>query len=346
MRHLIPVYLAAACGGAAFAALGMPLPWMMGPLLVSALLSLTGLLDRTLPVVTRPFGQAVVASQVGLSFTPQAVATVLAMSPLLVGLAAMTALYSLGVAVLQARLARARLSRMVLATFPISPVEAAVLAEQCDIPPAPVIMAQTLRIAAIVTVLPILIYWLDGWPQGGRPLPGAIGGAAVPGLAGLAAAAAAGGLLFRRLGWANPYFLGPLALSSALTAAGTPLSSYPPLVLATAQVVLGAWLGSTFRPGIFREAGREMAVSVAGTLLLLALSCASAAGIAGWLGLDWETAVLAVAPGGVTEMSLAARFLAQDVALVTAAHLVRIFLFMPLARPLVRLVHRRERAGP
>lgn len=93
------------------------------------------------------------------------------MSPLLVGLAAMTALYSLGVAVLQARLARARLSRMVLATFPISPVEAAVLAEQCDIPPAPVIMAQTLRIAAIVTVLPILIYWLDGWPQGGRPLP-------------------------------------------------------------------------------------------------------------------------------------------------------------------------------
>ena len=151
---------------------------------------------------------------------------------------------------------------------------------------------------------------------------------------------------FRRLGWANPYFLGPLALSSALTAAGTPLSSYPPLVLATAQVVLGAWLGSTFRPGIFREAGREMAVSVAGTLLLLALSCASAAGIAGWLGLDWETAVLAVAPGGVTEMSLAARFLAQDVALVTAAHLVRIFLFMPLARPLVRLVHRRERAGP
>ena len=100
-------------------------------------------------------------------------------------------------------------------------------------------------------------------------------------------------------------------MSSALTDAGTPLSSYPPLVLATAQVVLGAWLGSTFRPGIFREAGREMAVSVAGTLLLLALSCASAAGIAGWLGLDWETAVLAVAPGGVTEMSLAARFLAQ-----------------------------------
>lgn len=344
MRHLIPVYLAAACGGAAFAAAGMPLPWMMGPLLVSAALSLTGLLDRALPVVTRPFGQVVVASQVGLSFTPQAVATVLAMSPLLVGLAAMTALYSLVVAVLQARAARARLSRMVLATFPISPVEAAVLAEQCDIPPAPVIMAQTLRIAAIVTVLPILIYWLDGWPQGRRPLAGDPGLGF--GLLGLVVAAAAGGTLFRRFGWANPYFLGPLAASSALTAVGVPLSSYPPVIMALAQIVLGAWLGSTFRPDIFREAGREIAVSVAGTLLLLALAVLSAVLIAHGLGLTWETLVLATAPGGVTEMSLAARFLAEDVSLVTAAHLVRIFLFMPLARPLVRLVHRRERSQP
>lgn len=341
MRHLIPVYLAAACGGAVFALLGMPLPWMMGALVVSTVLSLAGVLDRPLPVITRPFGQAVVASQVGLSFTSQSLGVILAMSPLLVGLAAMTAAGSLLVALLQARVAGARLSRMVLATFPISPVEAAVLAERCDIPPAPVIMAQTLRIAAIVTVLPILIYWLDGWPQGGRGLPAGAG--LDPGLAGLVVAAAAGGFIFSRLGWANPFFLGPLAASSALTAAGVPLSSYPPVILAAAQVILGAWLGSTFRPGIFRQAGREMAISIAGTLLLLAMAVLSAVLIARALGMNWEVLVLSVAPGGVTEMALAARFLALDVSLVTAAHLVRIFLFMPLARPLVMLVDRRER---
>lgn len=181
------------------------------------------------------------------------------------------------------------------------------------------------------------------WPRNGRPL--AAGQGPGFGLLGLAAAAAAGGVLFRRFGWANPFFLGPLAASSALTASGVPLSSYPPAVLALAQVVLGAWLGSTFRPGIFRQAGREMAVSAAGTLLLLVLTVLSAVVVARGLGLTWETLVLATAPGGVTEMSLAARFLAQDVSLVTAAHLVRIFLFMPLARPLVALVDRRERRG-
>lgn len=341
MRKLIAVYLTAVCGGALFSYLGMPLPWMMGPLIMSAALSLSGLLDRALPVVTRPFGQAVVASQVGLSFTSQSFGAILAMSPLLVGLAAMTAACSLVVAVLQSRLAGARLARMVLATFPISPVEAAVLAERCDIPPAPVIMAQTLRIAAIVTVLPILIYWLDGWPQGSRFLPTSAG--TDLGLVGLVLAAAAGGLLFRLLGWANPFFLGPLAASSVLTALGVPLSSYPPLILAMAQIVLGAWLGSTFRPGIFREAGREVAVSFAGTLLLLTVAVLSAALIARALGMNWETLVLATAPGGVTEMALAARFLGQDVSLVTAAHLVRIFLFMPLARPLVLFVDRRGR---
>uniref|UniRef100_UPI0035E44CEC hypothetical protein n=1 Tax=Rhizobium rhizoryzae TaxID=451876 RepID=UPI0035E44CEC len=60
------VYLSAAIAGLICSTLHMPLPWMIGPLLMTAGLSLRGLIDRPLPVRTRPFGQAVVSTTVGL----------------------------------------------------------------------------------------------------------------------------------------------------------------------------------------------------------------------------------------------------------------------------------------
>ena len=333
------VYAAGICAGWLFARLGLPLPWMIGPLLSTALLSFGGFLQKPLPVATRPFGQAVVASTVGLSFTAEALRLVVSMMPVLVAMCAITAGLAFAMSVVQARMAGARLSRMLLATFPVAPVEAAILAEHFRIPAAPVVMAQTLRIAAVVVAVPLLLYAIDGRPETAGALPGH-GDWNLPGLALLVPFAAIGGLLFRVAGWVNPFFLGPLAMISALTACGVPLSHYPPLVLGAAQVVLGGWLGSTFQPALFRGARRELAVSLFGTPVLLVLTCLGAVALSALTPLSWETVILGMAPGGVTEMALTAQYLHQNLSLVTAAHLVRIFLLMPLARPLMRLADR------
>ncbi|MDS9468819.1 AbrB family transcriptional regulator [Paracoccus sp. MBLB3053] len=341
--RLVAIYALCACSGWLCARMGLPLPWMIGPLLTTAAMALSGMLPKALPVRTRPFGQAVVASTVGLSFTTEALHVVIATLPLLVGMATMTAVLALGLSVMQARIARVRLSRMALATFPVAPVEAAIIAESCGIPPAPVVMAQTLRIAAIVVTVPLLLYAIDGRPD--ALLPVRVADAGHPALlAVVVLLAASGGQIFRRLGWANPHFLGPLTLTAIVTASGIALPHYPPPVLAAAQILLGAWLGSTFQTHLFRGAWHEMVVSLIGTVLLLALTSGGALILARLSGLNWETAILGTAPGGVTEMALTAQYLRQDVALVTAAHVVRIFLLMPLARPLIRLLDRHDRA--
>jgi uncharacterized membrane protein AbrB (regulator of aidB expression) len=51
-------------------------------------------------------------------------------------------------------------------------------------------------------------------------------------------------------------------------------------------------------------------------------------------GIDWQIMVLATAPGSVTEMALTAKILHQGVAIVTAFHVVRIFIILPAA-PLI-----------
>lgn len=344
MGHLVLIYSFGSLGGAIAVRIGSPLPWMIGSLLVTAMLYLSGIADIVIPVKTRPAGQIVIASQVGVYFSPAAFAMMLTLAPLLVGMALATAICAFAVALLLARAARLSLTAAFLASLPTSPVEAAIMAERFQCNPGPVILSQTVRIAAVVVLVPVIIYAIDGWPtSAGLRIPTVFDPA---GTALLLAVGVAGALLFRLLRIANPFFLGPLAASSALAAMDYGPFFYPSAILSGAQIVLGVWLGSTFRRALFKVAGRLVMTSILTTLALLAMTSGAAVAIAVTLGLDWELMVLSAAPGGVTEMALTAKFLGQDVALITAFHLTRIFIFIPNIPWIIGLIHRYEKHHP
>ncbi|WP_322896225.1 MULTISPECIES: AbrB family transcriptional regulator [unclassified Yoonia] len=280
-----------------------------------------------------------VAAQVGLTFTPAAFASLLNLAPLIVGLAVVSGILASLVAIILARSTEMRLAQAFVSTFPTSPVEAAVIAERLGIAPAPVVVAQTIRIAIIVFLVPMAIYLIDGVPDAATfnaPQTLALGHA------GLAVLAIAGTIVFKLLRLSNPYFLGPLAVSAAVAAFGVALPPFPLLIMALAQIALGTRLGSTFRRTLFTSGeGHLLATSISALALLMLIS-GMALGVAHLAGHPWETLVLGAAPGGVTEMALTAKFLGAEVALVTAIQLTRIFLFMPNIPWIVRLIDQRE----
>ncbi|MCB1356870.1 MAG: AbrB family transcriptional regulator [Maritimibacter sp.] len=340
LLSLSSLYVLAAFAGWVFAALGIPLPWMIGPLVLSATLSISGLLKVTVPVKTRPLGQMTIAAQVGLAFTPAALAALLTLAPVMIGTALASAACAGALAMIMARTTGMRPSQAFLSTFPTSPVEAAIMAERHGCDPAPVILAQTTRIAAVVILVPVAVFALDGWPDRTGILRG---GAFDPlGNGFLALLAIAGALLFRRLRLSNPYFLGPLTFSAAASAIGFHPTAFPGEVLSLAQIVLGTWLGSTFRHELFVNQKRQLFATVASTLILLGLISGVAVAIARLAGQPWEVLVLGAAPGGVTEMALTAKFLGIDLALVTAFQLTRIFLFMPNIPWIIRMIDAHE----
>ncbi|MGR3375471.1 AbrB family transcriptional regulator [Salipiger abyssi] len=337
---ILPVYAIAAAGGFAFYKLGLPLPWMIGPLVATAALAFSERFDIRIPVQTRPFGQGVVAAQVGLSFSPAVFAQLLQMAPLLVGMALMIIFVGFAIALVLSRMARIPLTSAMIATLPTSPVEAAVVAERYNFPPAPIILSQTMRISTVVVLIPTAIFFIDG--ELGRTARQMNTTFHIPSLLALAGLSMLGMWLFFKLRISNPYFLGPLALSSIVTAAGVELVPFPSLVLWAAQVVLGTWLGSNFRRSLFTSAGRMVMASVVSTLLFIVASALIAASLSQVVGMSWETLVLASTPGGVTEMALTAKFLGIDVALITAFHLVRIFIVVPSIPHIIDRLHRYE----
>ncbi|MCP1200568.1 AbrB family transcriptional regulator [Notoacmeibacter sp. MSK16QG-6] len=339
---LAALFLSCIGAGWLFERIGAPLPWMIGPLLLTAAIFIGFDPPIVVPNRLRPFGQIVVATQVGLAFSPAAFGLIAELAPVLVGTALVTGACIFLVAVVSARLTGQSLAQAFLSAAPTSPVEAATMAMEAGFNPMPVIFSQTVRLSAVVLLLPAALYAIDGWPKTGRP-PVTLEIGDPVSIVALAAVGIAFARLFRVLRVPNPNFLGPMSMAAALSASGFGLAPYPSVVMALAQVVLGAWLGSTFRREVMSSALRLSLASVATALLLLLLCSLSGVGIALLTGVDWRTLVLGAAPGGAVEMALTAKFLEQNVVLITTFHLIRIFIFMPNIPWIVRLIVRRER---
>ncbi len=337
LPSLVCLYAASGAAGLIGAMLGLPLPWMIGPLIMSGVLTASGTLNVRVPIKTRPFGQITVATFVGAHFTPAAFHSLLQTAPLLIAVSLFTLVASLLVAIVQRRLFGTDGVTAFLSVVPTSPVEAGVLAENHGISPAPVIFAQTMRIALVVTAFPLMLYVAGDAPVSVTPPEVDHGFVA---FCVTLAGAIAGPFLFKTLRLNNPFFLGPLFMAAALSALGQPVFDIPQPVLALAQVVLGTWLGSCFTRETFTERKSLVSSVIVTSAMLLALCVLGAYVASRVMGGNFPTMVLGFAPGGTTEMALTAGILGQDVALVTAMHLARIFFIMPNLQWLTRLTSR------
>jgi hypothetical protein len=335
------LFVLSVTAGWLFERIGAPLPWMIGPLVVTAVVFIGAAPRITVPTRLRPIGQIVVATQVGLAFSPAALEILVSLAPVIVGTAITTGLCSVVVALIMARITGYGLAQSFLSAVPTSPVEAAAMAVSAGVNPMPVILSQTLRLAAIVLIVPFALYMIEGWPEGQRT-PVSLSLIDPLQILVLATVGVAGAMIFRFLRITNPNFLGPMAVTAALAASGYGPDPYPLAVLALAQVVLGTWLGGTFRREILTSALGLTMASVASALMLLALCSLCALAIAALSGVDWQVMILSTAPGGVVEMALTAKFLQQNVVLITTFHLVRIFVIMPNVPWIVRLIARYE----
>ncbi len=147
----------------------------------------------------------------------------------------------------------------------------------------------------------------------------------------LAASALVGAWLGLGLRLPAPTFLGPLVLSAAAHMTGLTESAPPQSLVIAAQVVLGTILGCRFlgiAPVMLWKAGL---LSLGSTGLTLALAAAAGLAMRAWAEVGLDQALLALAPGGLTEMGLIALAIHADVAFVALHHVVRILVVIVLA---------------
>ncbi len=336
--RIAAIYAGATVAGWVAARLNVPLPWMIGAILFSIATSLTIARVRV-PAVTRPIGQVVIAASVGLAFTPTALAALGDMLWLMVGAAVATIALGLMVAWVLVRLGGVDAITASLASVPMGPVESANLARTYGVDAGPVVFSQTIRILALVLLVPPVLIALEPAvtdPTAAlRDTPWSAGGAVL-----LILCALVGVSVIRAVRLSNPFFLGAVGGSAVAAALSLPITAVPYPVLAAAQVLLGVWLGAVFDRDFFRRAGRFVPAAMLATALMIAACLVLGLALLLVSDVSWGTMVLATAPGSVTEMALTAKVLQEGVAVVTAFHVTRIFIILPTAPLLMRGVDR------
>lgn len=312
--------LCVALAGAGVAGcLGMPLPWLLGPLLLTAITRIAGLPTRS-PAAVNKFGRWVIGLSLGLYFTPEVARNVMAhWALILFGVAYALALAWAGAAVYRRKVGLDPATAWFAAAIG-SASEMANMAGRNGARIDQVVSAHSLRVLIIVTTVPFAFQWyLGGAPQIDR-FAGTIDW---QGLAIMVAGSLGAVWLFERLRIPNGWMLGALAFTMSFTLADISLTPMPAWLSSAGQLAIGWSLGDKYRPDFFRTAPRLL-LWVA--MLSLGFICLSA--LIGWLlatlsGVPVSTMILALTPGGIAETTITAKALGLGVPLVTAMQVTR-----------------------
>ena len=330
-----------------------PIPWMLGPLLFSALASIAGLPTQSSGQL-RNFGQWVIGAALGLYFTPQVGTLVLKLWwAIALGIIWALAL-GWGFGLWLQRRHQADLghlgSRRLRATSYFAGAiggasEMTLLAERSGARTDLVAAAHSLRLVMVVISVPFAMQWAQShWGLHVDPsLRSTSRAAQWPGLLWLALISLAGVGLMVRLRRTNPWFMGSLVAAMLISLAGISWSAIPTVLSNAAQLFIGVSLGVRFQREFLHTAPRWLASVAMGTAGMLLISALFGWAMAELVDQHPATLILGTSPGGIAEMAITAKVLQLGVPVVTAFQVCRLVAVLMLVAPLFDWLERKGR---
>ena len=337
-QRLVLTLLLALAAALLCARLHVPLPWMIGPLLVTAGCGVAGL-PLAASSVLRNGGLWMIGTSLGLYFTPAVVGVLLHLAPAVAAGVVWALAMGYGFYRFLLRTNGGDRSTAFFAAGIGGASEMAILAERHGGQVDRVAASHSLRVLLVVVLVPVACQ-ISGVHGVDAVLP-AVQDVRPVGLALLLAASGLGMALFWRLGAPNPWVLGSLAVTLLLPALGVELSALPKAASNAGQLFIGVALGSRFTPAFASAAPRWLGSVALGTLGMILASAGFAWLLARLAGLHPATVLLGTSPGGIAEMCITAKVLQLGVPVVTAFHVVRYVAVLTLMAPLYRRELRR-----
>lgn len=332
--------LIGSCGGYLAFVAGIPLPWMIGAMLATTVAAVSGLAIE-MPGVLRTVMVTVLGVMLGSSFTPEVLGR---MEEWIVTLSCLAVYIAIAAATGYVYFRRVCGYDPTTAYFSATPGG---LSEMILVGTAMggdgriISLTHASRILLVVITLPLAFQWLLGYDPANRPDSGdTLAALGAWDILVLTAAAVLGYAIARMLHIPAAAVVGPMLLSAGLHLGGVTDAAPPDLLVAAAQVVVGAAIGCRFAGTELATIRRAVVGAAGSTVILLAITVVFAGLLHAATGIDIEGLVLAFAPGGLAEMSLIAIALSADAAFVGTHHIVRIFIIVVLAAPLFTLLRR------
>lgn len=329
-------------GGATFAYLQLPLPWMLGAMLFSTAGALGGL-RLAVPLWLRQMLITVLGVMLGSAFTPELLDQIAGWSS---GFALLLGYIPITTALCFLYFRKVAKFDPVTAYFSAAPGgfnEMVLAGEAMGGNVRSIALVHSMRILLVVFTIPVYFRYLA--PHAAPPVSAAARGLGLdisPRDAGvLLACAVLGWPLARMIRLPAAQLVGPMLISAAAHLTGLTASKPPIILVALAQVVLGAAIGARFSGLKLGAVAHVMRVAIWSVPIMLGVTACFTWLATHFVSMSPDAVTLSLSPGGLTEMSLVALSLGIETAFVSAMHIARIGLVVTLAPLAFRLMRGR-----
>ena len=329
-------------GGGAASLIGTPLPWMLGPMVATAIFAIAGA-PVVGPVRLRPYLIPILGVLLGSGVTPETVgllgrwAATLIVLPLFLAVAA-----AISFAVYR-KLGGYDRTTAFYAAMPGGLNEMLLLGAEAGGDERRIAMAHASRVMMVIIFVALFFGLFLGVTSNNQNADSwtALNEITLRDYIILGLCALLGSFLGKRLGLPAAPILGPMILSAATHVTGFVTAAPPTSLVIAAQVTIGTIIGCRFFGATMQELRRDLGLSLAATFLMLIAAVGFAEVIYLLSGIPLTQGFLAFSPGGLAEMSLLALAMDQDATYVSSIHIIRITLVIAVAPFLFRAFDKR-----
>lgn len=334
MLSRLLLFLTALCLGSMLAKLHIPIPFILGGLITAVCCkAFVPKNPVTWPKNWREYGMVVAGYGIGATFTASTWNKFLSE---LTGVAESTVAIigtSVLLAALASKLSSENLKTCIIGMMPGGMTLSMLLAEEdAEVNPNAVMVMQIIRLLGVVITVPFLVVWLlDAHVVGS--------GLAMPNRGGLhwlifVPLSIVGSYVALKIHMPTPRLLGPILATAAFSVLAGSVQPVPVWIMAPAQLSIGLFMGMQLDAEKIIRARRLVPLVVFGTATMIVVSILMGDLLSRRYGFSLITAFLAMAPGGIAEMSLAGMSMNEDVSVILTYQLVRLMavnICVPLA---------------
>ena len=354
---LLITALTAVIGGFLFQWLRLPIPWLLGPMLLVFLGArlFGGALRLHWPLALRDSGIVIVGYMFGLSFTLETFRVIGEQLPSMALLTVLLLICTFLIATLVAKLSGLSLPTVLIGSIPGGLSQMVALADELPgIELTVVTFLQVSRLMMIIFCIPLLIFSpvigasvhhsLASGAAAAASEPASWGGL-YPHIFVYAAACIGAALLGKKVRLPTAFLLGPMLATIGLHLSGFAGPALPTGLVNASQLLIGTFLGLMLKPEKLTSKLKIVSLAVmSGTLLILC-----AIGLSLLLttmhAVPLSTSLLSLSPGGMDQMGIIAQEVDADLTFVICYQLFRtLFIFIAIP-PVLKLIFRSKRLG-
>jgi uncharacterized protein len=335
--------LLAILAGFILSRLGLPASFLTGPLLVAAIFAVTNRPVIRVPLFIYRLAQSVIGVMLSFTITAKSLQTIVAnwapIATLVITMLVLTTLIGIGLR----RFANLQPGTALLGALPGGASEMIAMSDSLGADARLVTVMQYGRLLAILATISVVGHFAGAQAGSGQHAMalGTMYRAEPLNYLVSTIIALIGALVGVRFRIPAGTMIIPAILSALAGILGISAAPWPPLIMATAYLILGLQIGGNFDAAVVAQLRRLGWFILLSNLFLLAVSALLAVCLMPLLKIDLLSAYLAATPGGLDSVAAMATDLKADAALILAVHSLRLISVLIIGPYLVQFVAQR-----